>query len=113
MKKIFKITIPIIVIVLTSLAIYFIFFHKSNDLVGLWDIDGNTKYEFIDNKKGKLIVPNSEYPFTYKIKDNVISIDFENENSIDSDFEYKLNKDILELTNVKDNRNHTLKRVKE
>ena len=113
MKKIFKIIIPIIVIALIGLAIYFIFYNKSNDLVGLWDIDGNTKYEFIDKGKGKLIVPNSEYKFTYTIKDNILSIDFENENSIDSDFEYKLDKDTLEITNIKEkNRKYILKKIK-
>ena len=65
-------------------------------------MDGNTKYEFDEKGKGKLIVPLTEYKFTYKINDNIISIDFENESSIDVDYEYKINKDELEITNTKE-----------
>ena len=39
---------------------------SKNKIVGLWDVDGNTKYEFDKNGSGRIIVPMSEYEFTYK-----------------------------------------------
>ena len=65
-------------------------------------MDGYTKYEFDGKGNGKLIVPLNDYVFSYTIKDNIVSIDFENETSIDVDYEYKINKDELEIINQKE-----------
>ncbi len=105
MSKKLKIIIPIIVVILLVILFLFLILNKSEKedvLKGLWDIDGNTKYEFDGKGNGKLIVPNNEYIFSYTIKDNIISIDFENETSIDVDYEYEINKDELEITNKKE-----------
>ena len=42
----------------------------------------------------------SEYEFTYEIKDNVISIDFKNETSIDTKYEFELSENNLELKDL-------------
>lgn len=101
MKKKMIIFIPIcILLVVITIILYKQI--KSDELKGLWSIDNYTKYEFDGKGKGKLIVPLNNYKFTYKIKNNIVSIDFENETSIDVNYEYKINKDELEIINQKE-----------
>ena len=59
-----------------------------NLLIGLWSIDGYTDYEFNKDGKGKMITPLKDYPFTYKTENNQLFIDFENETSKDSTYEF-------------------------
>ena len=66
-------------------------------IVGSWTTDGVTIYRFNKDNTGSLIVSLSEYEFTYKIDDNKIYIDFDNERSVDSTYEYTLEKDKLTL----------------
>ena len=40
-------------------------------------------------------------------------MDYENKNAVDVEYEYKINKDILELTHTKENRKYTLKRIED
>ena len=42
-------------------------------------MDGTTAYEFSGDGNGALLLPNVTYEFTYKIKKDQISIDYENE----------------------------------
>ena len=115
LKKKIIIFIPIWVLLIVCIFIAISFFKqtKTDDFKGLWDIDGYTKYEFDGKGNGKLIIPSNEYIFTYTIKDNIISIDFENEKTIDSEYEYIINKDKLELTHAQEGHKHTLKKVSE
>ena len=110
MRNKLMIIIPVIILVLTILLISTLFFgvgfnrkdNEDNSIIGLWNVDDVTKIKFNNNGKGKVIVPGEEFLFSYTIKDNIISIDFENEESNDVDYEYKLDKDILEITNTKE-----------
>ncbi len=97
-KKIIIISIILVIAIILFFIVKSI--NNSNKLIGLWDVDGNTKYQFDDNGHGKIIVPNSKYEFTYKINDNILSIDFINENSTDTSYEFKVSEDELELKDV-------------
>ena len=66
MQKKLIITILITIILIGGGIFAFTRINKTDKLAGLWDVDGNTKYEFDGKGKGKIIVPNSEYEFTYK-----------------------------------------------
>ena len=108
-KKIILFISICIVVVVVSICIAIFCISRSNkdnnltdELKGLWDIDGNTKYEFDGKGNGKLIVPSNKYEFTYTIEDNILSIDFKNETSTDTDYEFKIDNDKLELTNKKE-----------
>jgi len=70
---------------------------KENSLIGLWTTDGVTIYEFKDNGKGMLKLPLSEYEYSYKIDGNKLHIDFESEETTDSDYEYYFENDNLIL----------------
>ena len=122
MPKKLKIIIPIVIfVVLIVICLVFIHPNKSkkvksnnNELIGLWDIDGNTKYEFSEDGKGKLIVPLAEYEFTYIITDDTLSIDFENENSTDMKYTYKVSDNELEIINTDDSSLHfKLKKIED
>ena len=49
---------------------------------------------------GKIIVPGSEFKFSYDIKENVVSISFKNEESRDTTYKYNLSKEHLELKDL-------------
>ena len=70
---------------------------KENSLTGSWTTDGITIYEFKDNGKGMLKLPLSEYEYSYKIDGNKLHIDFESEETTDSDYEYYFENDNLIL----------------
>ena len=107
--------IPILVVIVLIIVgiVIFLNISKKDKLVGLWDVDGNTKYEFNGKGKGKIIVPNSEYEFTYTIENNVVSVDFKSEKSTDTKYEFKVQKDSMELKDLtQPNVNLKLKKVK-
>jgi len=94
----------LIIIVFLIIVILIIFLLKNKDLFsnkdiikGLWDIDGTTKYEFNGKGEGKMVLPSSEYKFIYKITENEILIDFEDETAKDYMYTYSLNGDVLEF----------------
>lgn len=91
-KKSIVILIIIIVIIAIIISLIFLFSIKaSNDsLIGSWITEGGTIYEFNENNKGTMIVPLSEYKFTYKIDGNKLSIDYESEKAKDADYEYSI-----------------------
>lgn len=57
-----------------------------------------TVYRFDKNGKGELILPNSNFAFTYEIKDDTLTIDFESENAADSTYTFSVTDDKLTLT---------------
>ena len=112
LKRKVKIIGMIIIIILIIVVCLLVFKDQKDKLEGLWDIDGNTKYEFDGKGKGKLIVPMNEYKFTYIIKNNILSIDFENENSEDTDYEYTISDNQLEIRIIDYDKNqYLLKKV--
>ena len=102
-KRKIKLKKKIIISVVIILFILVFILYKNNllnKLIGTWTIDNNTTtYEFKKNNTGKLIVSLSEYKFKYKIKNNKLYIDFENNKSNDSVYKYKFINNKLILSN--------------
>lgn len=71
-----------------------------NKIIDSWTTDGYTVYEFYKDNKGALVLPIGNYNFSYKIEGNKISIDFENEESIDSDYEFSFEDEKLILKGI-------------
>ena len=63
---------------------------KVDNIIGLWDIDGVTKYQFKKDGKGIMILPNESYSFIYKVKENEITIDFDDMIAKDATYEYHI-----------------------
>lgn len=96
-----KILIPVACIIAILIIIFIILCanNKENDkkLLGSWSTKGNTIYEFEKKGKGKMIVPLKEYNFTYKIEDNKLYIDYEDESANDAEYEYTIEKNKLTI----------------
>ena len=66
-------------------------------LKGKWDLDGTTAYEFSGDGNGALILPNVTYEFTYEIKKDQISIDYENDSVRDGTYTFSVEDNTLTL----------------
>ena len=66
-------------------------------LKGKWDLDGTTAYEFSGDGNGALLLPNVTYEFTYEIKKDKISIDYENESVRDGTYTFSVEDNTLTL----------------
>lgn len=71
-----------VVILVVVLRICF----KSDKLEGTWHYDSVTSYQFDGKGGGKLILPEKEYPFSYKVSKDEVSIDFESEAARDCSY---------------------------
>lgn len=69
-------------------------------LSGTWDLDGVTVYRFDGKGNGPLNLPNSTYPFTYKMNDNALIIDFESEAARDITYSFTVENGKLPLVSV-------------
>ncbi len=84
-------------ILLCLLIIALLFLRKSSPLEGKWYMDDVTAYEFFDSSNGAMVLPSSEYEFTYIIKDNILRIDFDYEGAKDAQYTFAIDGDILTL----------------
>ena len=66
-------------------------------LKGKWDLDGTTAYEFSGDGNGALLLPNVTYEFSYDIKKDQISIDYENESVRDGTYTFTVEDNTLTL----------------
>lgn len=105
-KKVLIIGIIIIAIIAILLLISRI---TKNSFLGTWITDGGTIYEFKEKNVGVMKTSLSEYKFTYKIKDDVLSIDFEEENVIDTNYKYSFENNKCILTSDRGNFTFTKK----
>ena len=72
-------------------------------LSGTWDFDGITVYQFDGKGNGALKLPDNTYSFTYKTKDNSLSIDFESESAQDITYTFTVeNEKLLLVSTEKD-----------
>ena len=87
-----------ILIIFAFLLILVIGNEKKNKFIGKWESKNGTIYEFGEKNRGTVIVPLKKYTFTYTINDNVVTIDFDSKDAIDTDYEYIFKKDKLIIT---------------
>ena len=72
-------------------------FINRNPLAGKWNMDDVTVYEFGSDHKGALVLPSAEYEFSYKIKENILYIDFVSDKAKDASYTYQIQGDTLTL----------------
>lgn len=104
--------IAVLAILLICISIIVIAFTKDkgniNDILyGNWNLDDVTEYYFDGQGNGSLNLPDKAYSFTYEIKDDELSIDFENENARDITYKFVINGN--DLTIISDENNETIK----
>ncbi len=88
LKKEFIIVLIIASVIALSISLIMIINSSKDKLIGTWISEGGTIYEFKKDNEGVMKTSLSEYKFTYKRDDKTISIDFEDEKNIDTDYEY-------------------------
>lgn len=88
----------IVTIIFIILILLLIFRGNKDSIVGKWATERGTIYQFNNDNSGVMSIPIADYPFTYKINDNKIFVDFENESSVDTEFEFSFDGDKLLLT---------------
>ena len=72
----------------------------SDVLKGTWDLDGVTVYRFDGKGAGSLDLPSDSYAFTYKIKDNTLTVDFKSETARDKTYTFTTDESRLTLTDT-------------
>ena len=98
-----KMIIIVVVVVIIIIFLLGLFKGNKNPLVGKWTTDKGTVYEFNKDKTGKLSIAIGEYEYKYEIKKDKVFVDFDGENSIDTEFTFKIENGslILESSNGK------------
>ncbi len=83
-------TIATAAAIVIVIALFCFGFSAERSLHGLWSVDGVTKYRFEKDGVGALVVPAADYPFTYKVEDDVVYIDFNNPSLHDATYYFKV-----------------------
>lgn len=96
-KRLIGIAAVIAVLLLAAASVMYLCF-RTDRLEGTWRYDEVTAYEFDGRGSGKLLLPDKEYAFTYKLTDSELSIDFENEAAKDAVYDYSVSGDELTMS---------------
>lgn len=67
-------------------------------LAGTWRIDETTIYDFDGKNRGVLHTSLNDYPFTYKVSGDSLTIDFDSDAATDATYTYSIKGKILTLT---------------
>ena len=86
---------------------------SADELQGTWAIDGVTAYRFDGEGQGALVLPDTEYEFSYQISENQLIVDFVNPSARDFAYAYELQGDKLMLTGGKGEESVTYELVKQ
>ena len=88
----------IFIIIIIGIVVLINNINKPKQIIGKWKLDDVTQYRFDKDKTGKLILPSTEYEFTYKIDSNRLSINFKNDSIKDSNYKYEVKDNTLNLS---------------
>lgn len=94
----FVIMVSVLLVLLIGIAVGIVSCCAKPKILGRWNLDGTTVYEFNKHGKGALVLMTAQYDFTYKIEDDVIYIDFIDERALDSRYTFKVNGTMLFMT---------------
>lgn len=92
-----RLMLLVAIFLLLTILIASIVYLSRDSLTGIWHIDEVTAYRFNGRGEGALVLPNSEYEFTYRIDRNSLYIDFVHEEAKDAEYIFQVNGDILIL----------------
>ena len=81
---------------LLILAVIIVVF-TGDPLIGRWNMDEVTSYEFSRNGKGSMILPSAQYDFTYSVDGDILNIDFAYEGAKDAQYKFTIEGNMLTL----------------
>ena len=94
----FVIMLAVLLALLIGIVLILRSCNSHRDIIGRWDLDGRTVYEFRKGGKGTLVLSTSQYEFTYEIDDDVIFIDFIDQRALDARYTYEVKGEVLFVT---------------
>ena len=106
-KKLFPSKFVLIVVVLIAIFLLFALLRPSDPLTGRWNMDEVTSYEFYSGGKGMLMLPTTEYEFSYTVSERVLNIDFTYEGAKDAQYSFTVEGDTLTLEGGSDTTQRT------
>lgn len=114
-RRIVFITVLLIIVVTIVAIVIAITIKPSNELVGVWQYNEYTKYEFSEDGTGCLCADDVHYEYTYKLSGKKVTIDFEKDIVRDCDYTYSVENNELTLVGGKgtDGGTYKLKKIKE
>ena len=71
---------------------------RPDKLEGTWRYDEVTAYQFDGRGSGSLVLPDTEYPFSYRLTGGKLQIDFESEAARDAAYDYTVTGSELTLS---------------
>ena len=89
----------IFIICIVGLAISLFWIKTKRAVLGVWNYDTVTSYQFDKSGEGSLIVPDNTYPFSYLIDRNLMFLDFEDASLSDMIFQYSVKNNTLSIIN--------------
>lgn len=69
-----------------------------NDIVGTWRLDNFTAYQFENDGTGVMLLTNSQYDYTFKVKGDNLYIDYKDDILGDGSYTFNVEGDTLILT---------------
>ena len=67
------------------------------DITGFWTLDGTTNYRFEEDGIGALVLPEYEFPFSYTVEKDELTLEFEDTSIDTAVFTFTLEDDTLVL----------------
>lgn len=86
------------VLLVVLLVLIFKSCSADTSLTGTWRIDETTIYDFDGKNRGVLHTSLNDYPFTYKISGDSLTIDFDSDAATDTTYTYSIKGKTLTLT---------------
>ena len=100
-KNIRSVSFIALAAIILAIVLIAVFGNSGSDVLkGTWDLDGVTVYRFDGKGAGSLELPSDSYAFTYKIKDNTLTINFKSEAAQDKTYTFTTDEKNLKLTDT-------------
>ena len=75
---------------------------KEANITGFWTLDGTTNYRFEEDGIGALVLPEHEFPFSYTVEEDELTLEFEDAGIDTAVFTFTLEDDTLILKRVEE-----------
>lgn len=71
---------------------------SASEVEGIWDLDGNTIYEFDGRGRGIMLTAVDNYTFVYSAENGELIVDFDIDDAMDARFSYTVSGDTLTMS---------------
>ena len=68
------------------------------EIIGIWRLDNSTTYQFEKDGTGAMLLSNSQYEYTFKVKGENLHIDYQDDILVDGSYKFTVEGDTLILS---------------